>query len=285
MLNHDCNGCDNVIAPCRATDNSACRLTGQDVADIMLCPAQSERVGAILDIRNKLAERLGIEDQFTALTVKANRDFFPWLVEEIIIESPEQLKNANDMLGIGKALVRDIESARRNEKKPIEAELKGIDERYRPFENRVSLGVTRLGEAVINYQKKVAIWNAAVLAKQESDRIAAEKAAEEQMKANAALIEEAKSTGEILPSTVYQPVEPQYPRMEAPVQSATKVKGNMSTSSVKTTYEYLVVDPDLVPKDLCSPDLAKIKARHKSGAKVIPGVLISEKQYTATRLG
>ena len=40
-----------------------------------------------------------------------------------------------------------------------------------------------------------------------------------------------------------------------------------------------------VPRDLCCPDMKKIKARHHSGVKIIPGVLITPKPYTSTRLG
>jgi len=60
---------------------------------------------------------------------------------------------------------------------------------------------------------------------------------------------------------------------------------NMSATSVLVAYEYQVVDEDAVPRDLCSPDLKKMKARHHSGVKVIPGVLITPKPYTSTRLG
>jgi len=287
MLTQDCQGCDYEVKPVRVTDNSACMLTGQDIGEIDKCPEAgmteiiADKLGASVVGRSADAP----VDPLQALVKKAELEFFPWVNTELIIETPEQLKDANDMLGIGKSLSRDLEAARKAKKAPLQALADAVDDEFNPVKNRVQIGVKIFDQAVITYQLKVAAWNAAVLKEQEENRKKAEAAALEEMKANAAKIEEAKETGEILPDEVYQPVQPKYEDTAAPIQSASKVKGNMSTSSVKTTYEYLVVDPDLVPRDLCSPDMIKIKARHKSGIKNIPGVLISEKRFTTTRLG
>jgi hypothetical protein len=261
-------------------------LTGQDIGEIDKCPEAgmteiiADKLGASVVGRSADAP----VDPLQALVKKAELEFFPWVNTELIIETPEQLKDANDMLGIGKSLSRDLEAARKAKKAPLQALADAVDDEFNPVKNRVQIGVKIFDQAVITYQLKVAAWNAAVLKEQEANRIAAEKAAEEQMKANAKKIEEAKETGEILPAEVYQPVQPKY-EVTAPVQSANKVKGNMSTTGIRTTYEYTIVDPDKVERSLCSPDLKKIKARHESGVKVIPGVLISERKYTSTRLG
>jgi len=62
------------------------------------------------------------------------------------------------------------------------------------------------------------------------------------------------------------------------------IRGNMRATSVLVSHDYQVVDEDAVPRDLCCPDMKRIKARHHSGVKVIPGVLITPKPCTSTRL-
>jgi len=48
-------------------------------------------------------------------------------------------------------------------------------------------------------------------------------------------------------------------------------------------YDYDCIDEDKVPRDLCSPDIKKVRARHKSGVREIPGYRITRKINTRVR--
>lgn len=190
----------------------------------------------------------------------AERDFFPWVIETIVIETPEQLKNMSDLLGVGKAMVKKIEAARVQAKKPALEYGALVDKTINPLKNRVELGVSRIDQAVLLYHKK---------AKQEADALLVM-----QMKENTGKLVESRETGE-----VYEPAE----LITKPVGQT--IRGNMSTTSVIEGWDYQIIDEALVERSLCSPDMVKIRARHKSGVAEIPGVLITPKSHTATRLG
>jgi hypothetical protein len=201
-----------------------------------------------------------MSDALLALVKQAETNFFPWVVDELIIQTDDQLKNANDMLGIGKKLEKVIEAQRVTDKAPVLAEAKRIDDEYKPVINRVHLGVSRLDAAVLAYHKKK---------KAEADALLLM-----QMQEEAKKIEESKHTGEVYeaPAAIVKPV-------------SQTVRGNMSTTSVIQSFLYEIVEPDLVPRELCSPDLAKIKAKHKYDKLPVPGVLITPTERTSTRLG
>jgi hypothetical protein len=64
----------------------------------------------------------------------------------------------------------------------------------------------------------------------------------------------------------------------------------MSSTSIRETFEYAITDEDQVPREFCSPDLKKIKAFNLAQVALrkpvsIPGVLITSKSYTSTRIG
>lgn len=201
-----------------------------------------------------------MSEALQALVKQAETNFFPWVVDELVIQTDDQLKNANDMLGIGKKLEKVIEAQRVTDKAPVLAEAKRIDDEYKPVINRVHLGVSRLDAAVLAYHKKK---------KAEADALLQMQMIEEAKK-----IEESKATGEVYeaPAAIVKPV-------------TQTVRGNMSTTSVIQGFNYEIVDPDLVPRELCSPDIAKIKAKHKYDKLPVPGVLITPTERTSTRLG
>lgn len=193
----------------------------------------------------------------TNILTLAERDFYPYVLE-LQVETDDQLKNANDLLAYGKKLANDLEAERKAEKQPWMDGGKAVDDKFHPLISRVRFAVGRIDQAVIAYHKKK---------KEEADALLLLQAQEEARK-----MAESRETGE-----VYQ--------APAPITQAVKdtVRGHVSTTSIRETYEYEVIDPNAVPRDLCSPDLQKIKARHKSGVNEIPGVLITKREYTMTR--
>lgn len=55
--------------------------------------------------------------------------------------------------------------------------------------------------------------------------------------------------------------------------------------SVRKVLDFEIVNPALVPRDLCSPDVAKVRAAIKLGEHEIPGVRVFERDQVAARTG
>jgi hypothetical protein len=222
-----------------------------------------------------------------SLVKRAETEFFPWVVEAVVIEDDSQLKNMSDLLGIGKRIAGSLESARKAEKQPHLDNAKAVDDLYRPQQSRVQLAVGRLDSAVLAYYRKKKAEAEALIKLQAEEFEARHRAADalqvQQMQANVARATECAQTGEVFEPIALSPL-PQPEELIARPLGHT-IRGNMSATSVLVSYDYQITDEDAVPRDLCSPDLKKIKARHHSGVKLIPGVLITPKPYTSTRLG
>ena len=222
-----------------------------------------------------------------SLVKRADTEFFPWVIESVVIEDDAQLKNMSDLLGIGKNIANALESARKADKQTHLDGARAVDDRYKPLQNRVLLAVSRLDSAVLAYYRKKKAEAEALLKLQADEFAARHKAADalqlQQMQANAARAGECAQTGEVFDPIPLSPLPQPESLIARPVGRT--IRGNMSATSVLVSYDYQIIDEDAVPLDLCSPDLKKIKARHHSGVKIIPGVLITPKPYTSTRLG
>lgn len=192
-----------------------------------------------------------------AIITKAEIEFFPWVVESITIETPEQSKNASDLLALGKALYRDLEYARKADKQPYMDGAKAVDDQYKPALNRVQTAINRMDDAVIVYHRKL---------KTEADALL-----QMQMLEQAQKIIDARETGEIIEAEQ---------AIVAPVGRT--MRGNMGSTTIKDTPEFTITDENAVPRELCSPDLKKIKAYYQFN-KNIPGVLVTMKQHTISR--
>jgi hypothetical protein len=222
-----------------------------------------------------------------SLVKRAETEFFPWVIEAVIIEDDAQLKNMSDLLGIGKNIANSLESARKADKQPHLDAAKAVDDRYKPQQSRVLLAVGRLDSAVLAYYRKKKAEADALIKLQAEEFEAKHRAADalqvQQMQANVARAEECAQTGEVFEPIALSPLPVPEELIARPLGHT--IRGNMSATSVLVSYDYQITDEDAVPRDLCSPDLKKIKARHHSGVKLIPGVLITPKPYTSTRLG
>jgi len=193
-----------------------------------------------------------------AIITKADAEFFPRVIESLTIDTPEQAKNASDLLALGKALYKSLEDARKAEKQPYVEAAKAVDDQYKPALNRVQLAINRMDDAVIVYHRRI---------KAEADALL-----QIQMLEQAQKIVEARETGEIIDTEQ---------QITAPVGQT--VRGNMGSTRIAETFEYEIIDDDAIPRGLCSGDLKKIKAKHKYDKLPIPGVLITVKTHTISR--
>jgi hypothetical protein len=194
------------------------------------------------------------------ILTKAEIEFFPWVIESLTIETPEQAKNASDLLALGKALYKSLEDARKAEKQQYEDAVKAVNDQYKPALNRMQLAINRMNDAVIVYHRRI---------KAESDALL-----QMQMLEQAQKIAEARETGEVveIEQTIVQPV-------------GQTVRGNMGSTTIKETADFTLItgEEDKVPRNLCSPDMKKIKAWYAAGFKEIPGVLVTMKSHTISR--
>lgn len=211
--------------------------------------------------------------------------FFPWAIKSLTISNDEELKNSSDLLGIGKKIEKDLEAARKADKQPWLDGGKAVDDEYRPVQNKVQLAVGKIDFAILLFHGKKKAAADALLKQQAGELAARQKAAEllqiEQMKQNVAQAEECQQTGEVFEPVALTPI----PQAEAlavkPVGQT--IRGNMSSTSIIDGFNYEIIDDNAIPRDCCSGDLKKCKAKHTYDGKPIPGVLITPKAHTSTR--
>lgn len=198
-----------------------------------------------------------LELAVSQVRMAAERDYFPYVVEQIVIENDEQLKNASDLLAVGKRLEKDAEQRLAAITKPIREQEQAARDAFKPLISRIHLGWSRVDDAIIQYHRKV---------KAEADALLQMQAIEQAQK-----IAEAKETGEVVDPVraVTQPV-------------GQTVKGNQGTTNIRETPEFLVIDEQALPRECLSPDLKKIKAYYQL-RKDIPGVLVTMKSHTVSR--
>ena len=225
--------------------------------------------------------------ELQALVKRAETEFYPWVIENLTIDTAEQAKNASDMLAMGKAIFKSLEEARKAEKQPLIDQAKAVDDLYSPAKNRIQMAVGRLDDGLITYHRRVKAEADALLKmqheEQETKRLAAEAALIETMLANRAALEESKTTGE-----VFEPVPlPELPQPEAIIVEPVKqsIRGNMGTTNIREVPEFTLIagEEDKVPRNLCSPDMAKIKKWYAAGFHEIPGVMVTMRSHTVSR--
>ena len=196
--------------------------------------------------------------------------FFPWVVEQIVIETPDQAKNMSDLLAVGKAIKKDAEAKLKAITDPIRASEKDARDAFKPLLNRIDLGITRLDQAILAYNRKV---------KAEADALLSMQAAEIANQQT-----DAKQTGEVVEQ---QPIITQ--------PQGNKIRGNMGTTNVREVPEFTVVNEAEVDPSLKTTDMKKVKALYdykksqcsspeETAMIQIPGILITVKQYTVSRL-
>lgn len=182
-----------------------------------------------------------------------------WLDNPVVTNEPEQ-KQAEELLISARFAIKQAEEKRKELTGPLDESKKRIMNLFRPYIDRLNIGVTLLTSTLQKYHaEQVEAAEAARLAQlaQQAERIA-----------------EAKDTGEVI-EPLSQSIIP---------ATAKSSRTNLGTVTYREDYNIEIVNADLVPRDLCEPSMTKIRARVKSGITDIPGVLVSKKYISAARL-
>lgn len=182
-----------------------------------------------------------------------DKSLFEWIGRLEITDTASQ-KNAENLLTDAKSAQKRATEAQKFLLDPIRESEKRVRDLFRPYLDRLSLGISRVNTLLGDYHRKQQR-----IAKEEAEYLAAETAAK---------LAEAKETGEV--------VDLPTPTVQAPKKTS---RAELGTTSYLEYFDVQVINPDLVPRDLCEPSMSKIRARVKSGVKSIEGVLITPK-YT-----
>jgi len=181
-----------------------------------------------------------------------------WLDNPQVTSDTEQ-KQAEDLLISARFALKQAEEKRKELTRPLDESKKRIIELFKPYVDKLSGGIDALNRALRHYHSEK-------VAEAEATRLAA-------LAQEASRIAEAKENGEVI-QPLNKPVAPELPKTS---------RTNLGKVTYREDYDIQIVDPALVPRDLCEPSMLKIRARVKSGITDIPGVLISKKYTPATR--
>jgi hypothetical protein len=184
-----------------------------------------------------------------------DKTLFEW-VSKLEVTDESSQKNAENLLTDAKTAQKRATETQKFLLDPIRESEKRVRDLFRPYLDRLTLSISRINTLLGNYH-----FEQTKLAKAENEYLMAETAAK---------LEDAKETGEIveLPTVV-----------QAPVKTS---RAELGTTSYLEGFDVEIINPDLVPRDLCEPSLSKIRARVKNGVKEIPGVLITVKTILRT---
>lgn len=185
---------------------------------------------------------------------------FSWL-DGVSVTTDVEQKGAEDMLIVARKAVKEATDKRMELTRPLDESKKRIMELFQPYLDRLNYGITAVNIALGR-------WHEKKRAEAEAERLAA--LAEEAVR-----IADAHDAGEI--------IEPLSRPMVAAVEKTSRA--HLGTVSYQPDWDIQVVDPNQVPRDLCEPSMPRIRARVKSGITSIPGVLVTRKYVTTTRVG
>ena len=181
-----------------------------------------------------------------------------WL-HDLKVTSPEQQKDAEDLLISARQAWRQADEKRKELTRPLDDAKQRIIDLFKPYMNRLETGINILNRELTTYHQTLL----------EICREQERRAFQEQ----AARMSEAEQTGEV--------IEPP-PPLEMPNVTKTS-RTHLGTVTYRQDPDIRIVDPTKVPRDLCDPSLPRIRARVKSGVTDIPGVLITKKLVSVAR--
>lgn len=202
-----------------------------------------------------------IETEVTALE-QSQSTLVGWMGATQVITSGDEQKNAEDMLIHARQSLRDIETKRKELLEPVFETRDRINALFKPLSDRLNMGVFVVNKALQEYHLKQA---------KEAEELQNIALAEQ-----AAKITAAQETGEVVE------LSPTADIPQAPVKTS---HAHLGSVTYREDFDVTIVNPLLVPRELCDPNMSRIRARVKSGVTEIPGVLITKKYITVAKGG
>ena len=184
---------------------------------------------------------------------------FEW-AEKCSVTDADSKRNAENLLIGARAAEKRAKATQAELLEPIRESEKKVRALFKPYLEKLSICIGRLNTALDAYHAQEA-----KAAQEEQNRIMAEQAHK---------VAEARETGEVV----------ELPTVTILAGPAKTSRPDMGAVTYRDDYDIQIVQPDLVPRDLCDPSMTKIRKRVQSGVKDIPGVLITPKYTTATKV-
>ena len=185
-----------------------------------------------------------------------------WLGATTVITCGEEQKNAEDMLIHARQSLRDVETKRKELLEPVNETRDRINALFKPLSDKLNMGIFIVNKALQDYHSQQV---------KEAEELRMIALAEQ-----AAKMTESRETGEVVEIT---------PTADVPEAPPKTSHAHLGAVTYREDFDVSIVDPLLVPRELCDPNLTRIRARVKSGVMEIPGVLITKKFITVARGG
>lgn len=202
-----------------------------------------------------------VETEVTTLQQNQAR-LLEWMGATVVIASGEEQMNAEDLLIHARQALRDIETKRKELLEPVNETRDRINALFKPLSDKLNMGIFIVNKALQDYHSQQV---------KEAEELRMIALAEQ-----AAKITDAWETGEVVEVT---------PTADVPEAVAKTSHAHLGAVTYREDFDVSIVDPPLVPRELCDPNLSRIRARVKSGVMEIPGVLITKKYVTVARGG
>lgn len=205
-------------------------------------------------------QTVATQDPNTALASLEQRaePVLRWL-HDLKVTSPEEQKNAEDLLISARQAWKQADEKRRELTRPLDDAKQRIIELFKPYMNRLETGINILNRELTGYHESL------LALRREEERRA--------MEAQAARMKEAEETGEVV----------ELVELFAIPNVVKTSRAHLGTVTYRDDWDVQVVDADKVPRDLCEPSMSRIRARVKSGVTNIPGVLVTKKLVSVAR--
>jgi hypothetical protein len=178
---------------------------------------------------------------------------------DITITSREEQKSYEDDLISARQAFQRAEDMRKSLTEPLRLSESRINSLFKPYTSNLISGINKLCVALDKWRKEQSDISETKLLTQ---------AEEYWQKRN-----EAKGTGEIIPLPSLN--------MNPPPKTS---YANMGSVSYREMPDIQIVDPNLIPRDLCDPSMRKIRMRVMSGVTEIEGCVIGKRFSPTTRL-
>ena len=200
------------------------------------------------------------ESEVTALA-NSQSGLLGWMASAIVTTDAEQ-KNAEDLLIHARQAFREIEAKRKDLLQPVNETRDRINALFKPLSDKLNMGIRIVNEALQHYHAQQA---------REAEELRMIALAEQ-----AAKFAAAKETGEVVEIVQAEDIP----------EALTKTShAHLGTVTYRDDFDVSIVDALLVPRELCDPNISRIRARVKSGVTEIPGVLITKKYITVAKGG
>jgi len=197
-----------------------------------------------------------------AVLANSQSSLLGWMGATAVIVSDEQQKNAEDTLIHARQSLRDVEAKRKELLQPVNETRDRINALFKPLSDKLNMGIFVVNKALQDYHLKRA---------KEAEELQTIALAEQ-----AAKIAEAEETGEVVEIC---------PTVDIPDPLGKTSHAHLGSVTYRDDFDVTIVNPLLVPRELCDPNMSRIRARVKSGIREIPGVLITKKYVTVAKGG